>query len=168
MEPDVQLSLPREPARLLAEADDFSAALNSALETLAGAPRVPRCSVTLFNPDIGQIDIQASCGLNARERGLGSYAPGECATGSVIASGAPPRVADAGSRERDAQPAQISRRFAQCASGLGADRNRRGAVDDRAYPGRVRRRQGAGGPGYSRGRPEQKRALRLANCAALP
>lgn len=89
-----KLNLLHRLSRLLAGSDDLKQVLDAALKLLASELGLARAAITLVSPRSGQIRIEAACGLNAAQRRLGEYAPGEGITGTVIAAGQPMCVAD--------------------------------------------------------------------------
>lgn len=95
MHPFDPISALHDLAVLFDKADDALSVLDASLKLLARRLSLSACSLTLINPEDGQIRIEAAHGMNSRERERGAYAPGEGVTGSVIARGEAMIVADA-------------------------------------------------------------------------
>ncbi|MBO4335249.1 MAG: sigma 54-interacting transcriptional regulator [Desulfovibrio sp.] len=82
-----RLKMLHELAELMHSFDDIARALDLALELMAKHLAIRRGSITLISPESGEIRTEASYGITASERKLGTYQRGEGITGRVVESG---------------------------------------------------------------------------------
>ncbi len=83
-----------EVARLVASSLDLEATLTAILRALAEHLDMSRGTLTLLDPENGQLAVRASHGLTKSEMKRGLYKVGEGITGRIYASGAPFVVPD--------------------------------------------------------------------------
>ena len=87
-----ELRLLFEVAQALDGADDFSDHLDDVLALMAQYTGMMRGTITLVNPELSEIIIEASYGLNKEEIRRARYKLGEGITGKVIQTGIPMAV----------------------------------------------------------------------------
>ncbi len=92
-----ELSLLFEISQNLDQSMDLRAVVHPVLEAIAKHMGMMRGTLTLLDPNSGEIHIEAAHGLSQRQKERGRYLPGEGVTGLVVRTGRPavvPHISD--------------------------------------------------------------------------
>ncbi len=93
----LELTALYEVSKILASTLDLEKALLAVLRILDGFLEMKKGTVTLVDPETGDLFIEAALGLNEEERRRIRYRVGEGVTGKVLQSGLPMLIPDVGS-----------------------------------------------------------------------
>jgi Nif-specific regulatory protein len=108
-----EISLLFDIARSLGSSDEPSVLLPPILKMMAQRMGLERGTLTIFNPESGEIFIECAHGLSIDEQSRGRYRPGEGVTGTVVQTGRPvviPSVAN--------EPTFLNKTKARAAKGV--------------------------------------------------
>ncbi|HKI80206.1 MAG TPA: AAA family ATPase, partial [Pseudodesulfovibrio sp.] len=85
--PGLKLSALQSICQVIDQAMDLQSALDGVLKILSEQLSMQRATVTLFDPETGQLSINASYGLSIEEKQRGVYKLDEGVTGRIFQTG---------------------------------------------------------------------------------